>query len=411
MKSGLGSLRAISQSGTGIAFAMAIMNLASYGFTMIAARLLGPQPFGAFAAINNVLLVVTVVSLGLQTTAARRIAADPDHVGQIEREILRVTFRVALVGGIALILLSPAIDRLLQLDSIPTAALLGVAVMPTTLMGGQAGILQGERRWAPLGLLYVAAGIPRLVVGTLLIMWRPDEFAATLGLAIAAWVPALVGWWALRADRGTGTTSQSHGHASIVREVLRNSQTFLAFFALTNADLVVARNVLSNHDAGLYAAGLIVAKAVLFLPQFVVVVAFPALSTSHGRDQALRRGLTLTAAIGGLSTTATLALSGLALIFVGGSAYAEVQPHLWLWALLGTLMAMLQVIVYALLARESRRTAYLIWVALVVVGVAGLAADSVTGLLTTVLLVTTTLIVVLLISGSIRNRRSALARS
>ena len=34
-------------------------------------------------------------------------------------------------------------------------------------------------------MIYVAAGVPRLVIGTALIVWRPTEFAALLGVAIA----------------------------------------------------------------------------------------------------------------------------------------------------------------------------------------------------------------------------------
>ena len=61
----------------------------------------------------------------------------------------------------------------------------------------------------------------------------------------------------------------------VIREIVHNSQALLAFFALSNADIVVARNVLDDHDAGLYAGGLILTKAVLFLPQFVVVRRVP----------------------------------------------------------------------------------------------------------------------------------------
>ena len=67
----------------------------------------------------------------------------------------------------------------------------------------------------------------------------------------------------------------------ILRETFHNSQVLLAFFALSNADIVIARNVLDEHDAGLYAGGLILTKAMLFLPQFVVVVAFPSMSTAE----------------------------------------------------------------------------------------------------------------------------------
>ena len=53
---------------------MGIMNVATYGFQMVAARALGPQDFGAFAALMNLMLVVSVMSLAVQATAARRIS-------------------------------------------------------------------------------------------------------------------------------------------------------------------------------------------------------------------------------------------------------------------------------------------------------------------------------------------------
>lgn len=99
------------RSGGGIALAMGVMNVAAYGFTMIAARLLGPSDYGAFAALMNLLLVVNVVSLAMQTTAARRVSHDPDHVAQIERTVLRVTYLAAAALGVVLLLLAPVVDR------------------------------------------------------------------------------------------------------------------------------------------------------------------------------------------------------------------------------------------------------------------------------------------------------------
>ena len=64
----------------------------------------------------------------------------------------------------------------------------------------------------------------------------------------------------------------------VLREVVHNSHALLAFFALSNADVIIARSTLDEHQAGLYAGGLILTKAVLFLPQFVVVIAFPSMS-------------------------------------------------------------------------------------------------------------------------------------
>ncbi|MEI2819162.1 MAG: oligosaccharide flippase family protein [Marmoricola sp.] len=377
-------LSALASGGAGVAVAMGVMNVGAYGFTLVSARLLGPQSYGAVASLMATLLIVMVLQLGIQATAARRIAADPDHTAQIAHGILKVTYRAAFAFGIVMLLAAPLINALLHLESLSTAALVAATAVPLTITGGQLGILQGERRWSPVAWMYVASGVPRLLFGVLLTMWRPTEFMAMLGVFLGACVPVLIGWFALKDERPEGALSADHGARSLLSETVRNSQTLLAFFALINVDIVVARNVLDLHDAGLYAAGLILAKAVLFLPQFVVVVSFPAMSTARERRTALARGLALVAVLGAACVGGTLVLPRLALAFAGGPAYLEIEPYIWLFALLGTAMSMLQLLVYAVLARRGKRSAWALWMAFVIVLLAGRLATSPLELLVTV---------------------------
>jgi len=196
-----------------------------------------------------------------------------------------------------------------------------------------------------------------------------------------------------------------HPTRDILRETAHNSQALLAFFALSNADVVVARHALDNHLAGIYAAGLILAKAMMFLPQFVVVVAFPDLSTVANRRQALLKSLALVAGLGVVGIAGAFLFQGLALIFVGGSAYAEVEDQLWLFAVLGTVLSMLQLLVYAVLARSGRRPVLLVWLALVAVVVLGTQASTVTGLLTIVLTCDSVLLAALMLTDVLHPRR------
>lgn len=353
-----------------IAVAMAVMNVATYGFAIIAARLLGPQSYGALASLLATLLVIGVVQLSLQATAARRISADPEHVAQIEKTVLGVTYRAAVVIGVVLLVLTPLVNRVLKLDSLATAALVAACAVPMTVVGGQLGVLQGERRWWPLAVMYLASGVPRLVIGTALVLWRPNETSAMLGVTLGMVPPVLLGWWALRTNRVSGVQSEEHGFRLVLRETAHNSQALLAFFALSNADVIVARNVLPEHSAGLYAGGLILAKAVLFLPQFVIVVAFPAMSTAAERRRALTRSLLLVGALGAMATAAAFLLKDVALIFIGGNEYREIAGTLWVFAILGTALSMLQLLVYSVLARQGKRSVYLVWAAfLALVGI------------------------------------------
>jgi O-antigen/teichoic acid export membrane protein len=385
--------------GSAVAVATSVMNVATYGFTMLSARIIGPSEYGAFVACLNLLVVLQVVALGLQATAARRIAVDADNVATIEGAILRMTTRVSLAVGVLMLALAPVVDAVIDLDSLVTAVVVAVAAVPLTMAGGQAGILQGERRWGALALFYVAGGVPRLVVGTTIILWRPDATSAILGVGIGYLFPLMVGWWALRHRRTPQTVAAEHSARSMLVESAHNAQVLFAYFALSSVDIVLARQVLDDHDAGLYASGLIMAKVMLFLPQFVVVVAFPDMASPASRRRALVRSLLLVAALGVVMVVAARVLSGLAMVFVGGAEFGEVEDLLWVFAVLGTLLAMLQLQVYAVLARQGRRTVVVVWAALAAVVALGLRTESVAGLVGVVVAVDAILLAVLTIAS------------
>ena len=380
-----------------------VMHLGTYGFTVIAVRLLGPREYGALAGMMAALMILSVLQLGMQANAARRVATHPGQAREVEATVLRVSWRCALGLGAAIVVLSPAVAWVLRIDVFPTTLLVAAAVVPITVSGGQAGILQGERRWWHLSLVYISHGVPRVIVGVALMAWRPDAITGIAAVALTQWVPVAVGAWALRRGHGARASApeayddDAMAPRSVFVETLHNASALLAFFALTNADVIVARNVLGQHDAGLYAAGLILAMAVLFLPQFVVVVAYPALSSGGRAPRALATGLALILVVGGAVATGAWLFSDLALGFVGGDEYAAVTPYLWAYAVLGTILGMLQLLVYTVLARRQQAWSLLVWVGVAVLVVGALLSGTVTGMLTVVVVTDVVLLLVLLV--------------
>ena len=97
-----------------------------------------------------------------------------------------------------LLLASPLMMAVLRLDGIGPAILVAVAAVPLTITGAQLGVLQGERRWSELSLIYVTLGVSRLVLGVGLLAWRPTEFMAMLSVTLGLVVTALLGLYLLR---------------------------------------------------------------------------------------------------------------------------------------------------------------------------------------------------------------------
>ena len=403
-----GSLRGLLRGGIGIAVATGVMNLATYGFVLAAARLLGPVEYGGVARLMFILLVVCVLSLGLQATGARKIAANPSRRREVEAAVMSASYRTAVALGALCLALTPLIAWTARLDSWTPALMIGLSAVPLTVMGGQSGVLQGERRWAPLAGVYLGLGLGRFVIGGALMLLLPTAFGAMLGVTLGACVPAVIGALALRHVGRARAAGQPDGMdpEQVLHEVVANSHALFAFFALSGVDVLVAGLVLDEHAAGLYAAGLILTKAVLFLPQFVVIVAFPSMASATERHRVYLKGLALVAAAGILATLGAVAFSGLAIAFIGGAQYAATEPYVGLFAALGMVLAMIQLMVYEVVARQHRASVLILWAGLVAVASTSLYVDSVGSLVLSVTIVNL-LVLLTLVLDAMRHRTEA----
>ncbi|WP_343977814.1 polysaccharide biosynthesis protein [Kribbella koreensis] len=362
----LGFLR----SATVVAVGMAVMNVAAYGFTLFAVHRLVPEQFSAVVALLGLLLIGNVVPLGLQASGARRIAT---HTGAgreaLADSLLRAGRRSALGLTVVCLLASPLLIWLLHIDSVLAVILLAPTLGGLTLMGSQLGVLQGSERWTELAAMYTAVGVGRFAFGAGALVIHPSVTAAMIGVAVGAAVPPLVGSFLLRGSRG-GTPEQVK---EVLRETIHGTHALLAFFAIANADALLARGLMDGQHSGYYAAGVIVAKACLFLPQFVIVIVFPSLASSPGDTLRLRRAIQAVAALGVCCVLGALLLPDLVVTVAGGKdKYPVLGDFAWIFALAGSAYAVLQLVVYAAIAQQEKRAALVIWIGLAVLAVAAL---------------------------------------
>jgi O-antigen/teichoic acid export membrane protein len=374
--------------GTLVAAGMMGMNFAIYGFNIVSAHLLVPQEFGALTALFGILLVGSVASLGLQAVTARRLAVDPEHTDQIISATLRVTINVALGVGLVVALTTVVLTSALKLDNYWAVILCGATLVPLTIMGAQAGIAQGTARWGSLTAIYLGNGIGRLTGGTIAMIISPTTTSAMIGIALGSWTPVVAG---ARMILGHHPDGPPISRRPLVREALLSTHALLAYFALSNMDSLIARNRFDTHESGLYASGLILAKAALFFPQFVSVVVFPDLAratTNHAR----LRAVSIVGGFGALAVAATALLPHLALILVGGDKYADITHRLWLFALAGSLLAVVHLLVFDALARHAHGIVFMLWGAVAAALVAAYTLGvGITGLVLIIAIVAATL--------------------
>ncbi len=378
------------------------MNFTVYGFNIVSARMLIPQEFGALTALFGIILVGNVASLGLQAVTARRLAVDPANRDQIIGATARVTIMVAAAVGLLVAVLTVVMTPALKLDSYWPVILCGATMVPLTIMGAAAGVAQGTARWRSLTAIYLGNGVGRLTGGTVALVISPTTTSAMIGIAAGSWLPVLAG-----AKLLLGHSDGGHpiSRRPLLREAVLSTHALLAYFVLSNLDSLIARNRFDVHESGLYASGLILAKAALVFPQFVSVVLFPDLAratTHHAR----LRAVTLVGGFGVLAVAATAALPHIALILVGGDKYKEVTDRLWLFALAGSLLAIVHLLVFDALARHAHGIVFMLWGAVAaVLGIAYGLGVGLTGLVVTIALVAATLAAVVWIAPAERSSR------
>ncbi|WP_344198711.1 polysaccharide biosynthesis protein [Aeromicrobium alkaliterrae] len=386
---------------TVVAAGMIGANAAAYGMTIVAARLLVPRDLGAVTALLGILQIGTVVALSLQAVTARRIAVAPDQREATIGTVARVSVAIALGTGLLTGLVTVALVGALDLGSIWPALLTGATLVPLTIMGAMAGVAQGAERWGSLAAIYLANGFGRLVFGGGAMVIDPSVTSCLIGLAIGSWAPVLAGLPQLRRRSADGPPESRR---PFLREAVLGSHALLAFYALGNADALLARLLLSPHDSGLYSAGLILSKAAVFLPQFVSIVFFPLLArdeTSRSRHRAVLG----VAVLGLLATVATALLPRLALVAVGGDQYAEIADRLWMFVLAGSLLSIVNLLVWDALARHAHGIVTSLWIALTSLVVATVVLQvGIVGLVASVITVALALVAFVLVAPTARAR-------
>lgn len=333
--------------------------VATWALMLVATRALGPVEYGLFGSLTALLVVGTTVPNAVQVVVARHVASGGSeaHVGG--RSILFV----GVVGSMLLFAAILAMAPWLRLDPIAQGLPLSLMLIPLTVSGWQLGMLQGREQHVRLGALYFVAGATRSGAGAVAALVSGTTSAVIVAMTVGATLAMILGHLMVPEaveDDGSGTGPDETG-THVLREVFHALHALLALFAVTNLDILIARAVLPEFDAGLYAAGALVARAVFFAPYAILIAAFPRMvsgSTATARRQSIL-------AVGGLGLGAaavTYLLPNLALTFVAGVKYQAVAQSLWIFALAGAGFGLLQVVLYTRLADSDRRAAMGLWV-------------------------------------------------
>lgn len=367
-----------------------LANIAAYLLHLPASRWLGPEGYGAFAALLSAQLLVAVPSLALQAVVARELVRGVPHES-LRALGRRVALLVALIAALAVV----PVSLLLDTPTLATAAALAPGAV-LCLLATEQGLLQGAERFRALGIVLALAGAGKVVPAVAVLAAGGGVGPALAAGAVGVLVAWLVAARIVTAPRRTPPKTPSPTTTTTpvrlpstppvvsspgVAAVLAAGQVQLVMMALTSVDLLLARALLSPEDAGRYALGAVAAKAAFWLPQAVGTVLYPRMADPAGHRGAVRSAVGVLLGIGTVVVVGAAVVAPLVPVLVGAD-YQPVAGLLWAFAALGVTLSVLQAFLLATIATDRTLEAGIAWCGLVLTVLAvWLAPREVSGVL------------------------------
>ena len=266
----LATRRSATVSAVGLATAAMAANAVAVVSTVVFARMLGTDGYGALAALLNLSVILFVPGLALQVAAARegalgRLGAGGELAATVARWRTAVLVATVVVACAAVLARGP-LAALLNVDEEWAAAAVPVTGCLWLLLCLQRGLLQATRAYRAAGLSIVLEATGRLATGVLLAAVGLGVTGAYLGTAASITVAALVLDRVLRRRLGPPVPdARPHPLGALARDAAMPIAVLTLLASLQNVDVIMARHGLDETAAGVYAACTVAAKALVWV--------------------------------------------------------------------------------------------------------------------------------------------------
>jgi O-antigen/teichoic acid export membrane protein len=245
-------------------------NVVSVVFTIVFTRLLGKSDYGSLAALLNLTVILLVPGSALQVAAARegtlgRLGARGELAATLQRWTRQLLLGLAGVAVLSVLLRRP-LAALLDVDESWAAAAVPATACLGLLLSLQRGLLQAARAYRAVGLSIVLEALGRLGAAVVLVGLGGGVTGAYLGTLGSFAVVAAVLDRRLRRRLGPPVlTAAPHPLLALARDAALPIFGLTVVAALQNVDVILSRHVLSDDDAGIYAAATVAAKALVWI--------------------------------------------------------------------------------------------------------------------------------------------------
>ncbi|MBI3495584.1 hypothetical protein HY065_03085 [Candidatus Berkelbacteria bacterium] len=347
--------------GSAVMFAgMAAASVASWLFTVLMGRALGPASYAELVALVALLGIIAVPAQAIQTTAAKFSSAfaagrNTAAITHLARRFSYWFTIFSLAGFLLYVLFSGLIARFLNIENMLPVVLLGTTILSMFLLAINRGILQGTEQFGKLSLSIATDPTLKLALGVAAV-WLGLGVAGAVGgisfgIAVAYvwstyWIKKMLPKHSTPVPLSAAKTYSSVSLIALIVTAL-----------LFNNDVILAKHFLSAEAAGLYGALSTIGKIVFFITAPVAAVMFPLISKQVAKRQQhypiLLGGLGLVGLVGALILVVYQLVPGLVVRVIYGGAYQAITPYLGLIGLVFLLYSLIFVMVQYFLSVDN----------------------------------------------------------
>lgn len=347
------------------------------GLLMFAVHIFGgwmsPGEYGLFVTLLQILNLMMIPALGLQTVFAQQTAAaiEPQQrhdLAKSTQKILLICMYVWIAISSLILLNREAILELLKIEK-PTVLYVTLLLgLPQLWLPMMLGILQGRQNFAWLGSAAIVNGVGRFAaVGIIVMLLGGQAAGATTGVLIGLTTTCLLAGWHGR-QTWLGQSGASRGNFDANAWLARIVPLTLGMGAglfMLSADMIAARAILPEMDSGPYGAAGMIGRGLVAFTAPLAAVMFPKLvrEATRAKSDVLGQAFLGTAILGVLAgvgcTLAAWLLPDMADRFSILAAKKKIITEIaslipyFIWSMLP--LALGNVFVAALLAQERYR--------------------------------------------------------
>ena len=373
-----------------VSIAVFAVNASNFVFQVGTGRLLSSEEYGLLLSAFTLLALLSVASSAIMTAVSKReamkiaveqpVAASVDQGGlwlrftlalsELRRDRLAmIAVQIGLVGGLVMCLAAPLVADFLH-SGIEVALALAASVPTICTTAVIYGRLQGQQRFQLFAVISLAVAMVKLTLGLGAVATGRGTAAVLVVVAIATLLATI---WGLLVVREPGPS----GLRALSPEILRILVVLVCWRAIIGMDVPLARFWLTDRVAGQYAAAVVIGRGVLWLPEIVSFVMFPAMASAVAQGKSTRqeliRAIALTLSLCLLGALALWALGPVIFDLLYGSEYPQAAGLSWKVALSSIPTAAANLLMFAALARrESGWIVMLVSAALIQVGLLAL---------------------------------------